>query len=60
MFRYTARPSDQTDLAIGFTIQENVVLNLLIDRCVGFIRIDNTFYILNKENQINFWITFLC
>jgi len=23
-----------------------------IDRCVGFVRIDNTFYILDKENQV--------
>jgi hypothetical protein len=23
-----------------------------IDRCVGFMRIENTFYILDKENQV--------
>jgi len=25
-----------------------------IDRCVGFMRIENTFYILDKENQVTY------
>jgi hypothetical protein len=25
-----------------------------IDRCVGFIRIDDKFYIFDKENQVNY------